>query len=113
MRAALAIGLAFGLAGLGVGSAGAQAPVYSVFLLISPTNNPDGHLQAMEKIFLNLQDDSFRKFLRQSDTRHGPVTPTCPQTSREIARRCEALRGVFAGQGRYSRPAQAVSRLVV
>jgi len=46
-----------------------QAPVYSVFLLLSPQNNPDGHLQAMEKIFLNLQDDTFRKFLRQSDTR--------------------------------------------
>jgi nitrogen PTS system EIIA component len=46
-----------------------QAPVYSVFLLMSPQNNPDGHLQAMEKIFRNLQEDTFRRFLRQSDTR--------------------------------------------
>jgi mannitol/fructose-specific phosphotransferase system IIA component (Ntr-type) len=46
-----------------------QAPVYSVFLLISPQNNPDGHLQAMEKIFRSLQEDTFRRFLRQSDTK--------------------------------------------
>ncbi|HUO10003.1 MAG TPA: PTS sugar transporter subunit IIA [Phycisphaerae bacterium] len=45
-----------------------QAPVYSVFLLLSPPNNPDGHLQAMENIFRNLQQDTFRRFLRQSDT---------------------------------------------
>jgi mannitol/fructose-specific phosphotransferase system IIA component (Ntr-type) len=46
-----------------------QAPVYSVFLLLSPPNNPDGHLQAMENIFRNLQEDTFRRFLRQADTR--------------------------------------------
>ena len=46
-----------------------QAPVYSVFLLLSPVNNPDGHLQAMENIFRNLQQDTFRRFLRQSDTK--------------------------------------------
>jgi nitrogen PTS system EIIA component len=46
-----------------------QAPVYSVFLLLSPQNNPDGHLQAMENIFRNLQQDNFRRFLRQADTK--------------------------------------------
>jgi mannitol/fructose-specific phosphotransferase system IIA component (Ntr-type) len=46
-----------------------SAPVYSVFLLLSPKDNPDGHLQAMEKVFSNLQQDNFRRFLRQSDTR--------------------------------------------
>jgi len=46
-----------------------QAPVYTVFLLLSPTNNPDGHLQAMENIFRNLQQDTFRRFLRQSDSK--------------------------------------------
>jgi nitrogen PTS system EIIA component len=46
-----------------------QAPVYSVIMLLSPLNNPDGHLQAMEKIFKSLQEDMFRRFLRQSDTR--------------------------------------------
>ena len=37
--------------------------------MISPVNNPDGHLQAMENIFRNLQQDTFRRFLRQSDTK--------------------------------------------
>lgn len=46
-----------------------QAPVYSVIMLLSPQNSPDGHLQAMEKIFKSLQEDTFRRFLRQSDTR--------------------------------------------
>ena len=42
--------------------------VYSVILLISPLDNPDRHLQAMESIFKHLQQDRFRKFLRQSQT---------------------------------------------
>jgi PTS system nitrogen regulatory IIA component len=45
-----------------------QAPVYSVFLLLSPPSSPDGHLQAMENIFRNLQQDNFRRFLRQADS---------------------------------------------
>ncbi|MCL2640189.1 MAG: PTS sugar transporter subunit IIA [Phycisphaerales bacterium] len=45
-----------------------QAPVYTIFLLLSPTNNADVHLQAMENIFRNLQQDTFRRFLRQSDS---------------------------------------------
>ena len=39
--------------------------VYSVVLLISPVNDPDKHLQAMESIFKRLQQEKFRKFLRQ------------------------------------------------
>ncbi len=45
-----------------------KQPVYSVILLISPADNPDKHLQAMESIFKHLQKDKFRKFLRQSQT---------------------------------------------
>ncbi|HUW19028.1 MAG TPA: PTS sugar transporter subunit IIA [Sedimentisphaerales bacterium] len=45
-----------------------KQPVYSVILLVSPLDNPDRHLQAMEKIFRHLQQDKFRKFLRQSRT---------------------------------------------
>jgi mannitol/fructose-specific phosphotransferase system IIA component (Ntr-type) len=45
-----------------------RQPVYSVILLISPTDDPDKHLQAMESIFKHLQKDKFRKFLRQSQT---------------------------------------------
>jgi mannitol/fructose-specific phosphotransferase system IIA component (Ntr-type) len=45
-----------------------KQPVYSVILLISPVDDPDTHLQAMESIFKHLQRDNFRKFLRQSQT---------------------------------------------
>ena len=45
-----------------------KAPVYSVVLLISPVDEPDLHLQAMENIFRNLQKDTFRRFLRQATT---------------------------------------------
>jgi len=43
-------------------------PVYSVVLLLSPENQPQQHLQAMNSVFSNLQKDNFRRFLRQSDT---------------------------------------------
>ena len=42
--------------------------VYSVVLLVSPADDPNKHLQAMEVIFKNLQQEKFRKFLRQSET---------------------------------------------
>jgi mannitol/fructose-specific phosphotransferase system IIA component (Ntr-type) len=45
-----------------------KQPVYSVVLLISPKDKPDKHLEAMEKVFKHLQQDKFRKFLRQSRT---------------------------------------------
>ena len=45
-----------------------RAPVYSVVLLLSPQDHPDEHLQAMENIFRHLQQDNFRRFLRQADT---------------------------------------------
>ncbi len=44
-----------------------KAPVYSVLLLLSPADNHDQHLQAMELIFSNLQRPSFRKALRQAN----------------------------------------------
>ena len=43
-------------------------PVYSIVLLLSPENQPQQHIQAMDVVFTNLQDDMFRKFLRQSKT---------------------------------------------
>ena len=45
-----------------------KAPVYAIVLLLSPTDKPDEHLQAMEIIFSNLQKDQFRRFLRQATT---------------------------------------------
>ena len=48
-------------------------PVFSVVLLLSPENQPQQHLQAMNIIFSNLQKDMFRRFLRQSTTREAIV----------------------------------------
>ena len=43
-----------------------KQPVYSFILLLSPASRPDEHLQAMEVIFKNLSQDTFRRFLRQA-----------------------------------------------
>jgi len=43
-----------------------KQPVYSVFLLLSPEDRPEDHLQAMEVIFKNLSKETFRRFLRQA-----------------------------------------------
>lgn len=45
-----------------------RAPVYTIFMLLSPVSDPEQHLRAMERIFRYLQRENFRKFLRQSDT---------------------------------------------
>ena len=60
---------AIGLSRAGIDfSALDKQPVYSVILLISPIENPDSHLQAMENVFMHLQKEKFRKFLRQCNT---------------------------------------------
>jgi mannitol/fructose-specific phosphotransferase system IIA component (Ntr-type) len=57
--------VAIGQSGAGIDfSALDKQPVYSVILLISPANETDKHLQAMENIFRNLQYEKFRSFLR-------------------------------------------------
>ena len=57
---------AVGLSSSGIDfSALDKQPVYSVILLLSPPDDPDKHLQAMESIFKHLQKERFRKFLRQ------------------------------------------------
>ncbi|MBN1342931.1 MAG: PTS sugar transporter subunit IIA [Phycisphaerae bacterium] len=50
-----------------------RAPVYSIVLLLSPQDQPDEHLQAMETIFRHLQQDNFRRFLRQAGAVEGIV----------------------------------------
>ena len=61
------ISAAVGLSSTGVDfNALDKQPVYSVFLLLSPADNPEEHLQAMEIIFKHLSQDTFRRFLRQS-----------------------------------------------
>ncbi len=42
-----------------------RQPVYALILLLSPANQPEEHLRAMELIFGNLSQDTFRRFLRQ------------------------------------------------
>jgi nitrogen PTS system EIIA component len=44
-------------------------PVYTIVLLLSPENQPQQHLQAMNVVFSNLQKDMFRRFLRQTTSR--------------------------------------------
>lgn len=43
-----------------------KQPVFSIFLLLSPEDRPEDHLQAMEVIFKNLSKETFRRFLRQA-----------------------------------------------
>ncbi len=45
-----------------------RQPVYSIFLLLSPEDKPEDHLDAMEAIFGNLSHETFRRFLRQAET---------------------------------------------
>ncbi|MBI1825999.1 MAG: PTS sugar transporter subunit IIA [Planctomycetes bacterium] len=50
-----------------------RAPVYTVFLLLSPSNAPEEHLAAMERIFRYLQRENFRKFLRLADSKQAII----------------------------------------
>ncbi len=50
-----------------------KAPVFSVLLLISPANDHDRHLQAMDLIFGNLQRSGFRKALRQANSQNAVI----------------------------------------
>ena len=45
-----------------------REPVFSIVLLLSPEDQPENHLDAMEAIFSNLSQDTFRRFLRQATT---------------------------------------------
>lgn len=68
-KAVKAVTAAIGLSSGGIDfSALDKQPVYSVILLVSPEENPDRHLQAMESVFAHLQREKFRKFLRQCRT---------------------------------------------
>jgi PTS system nitrogen regulatory IIA component len=41
--------------------------VYGVFLILSPSGEAEEHLRAMDLVFRHLQQERFRKFLRQSN----------------------------------------------
>ena len=57
---------------IGISQAGAEfnaldkQPVYAIFLLLSPEDRPEDHLDAMEAIFGHLSQETFRRFLRQA-----------------------------------------------
>jgi mannitol/fructose-specific phosphotransferase system IIA component (Ntr-type) len=50
-----------------------RAPVYIIVMLLSPASAPEEHLAAMERIFRYLQRESFRRFLRQAETREAII----------------------------------------
>ena len=59
--------VAIGISGPGVEfNALDKQPVHSIFLLLSPEDKPEDHLDAMEAIFGNLSHETFRRFLRQA-----------------------------------------------
>lgn len=43
-------------------------PVYVAFLILSPADDAEAHLRAMDLVFRTLQQERFRKFLRQADS---------------------------------------------
>ena len=45
-----------------------KQPVYAIFLLLSPEDQPEEHLDAMEAVFGSLSQETFRRFLRQAKT---------------------------------------------
>ena len=51
-----------------------REPVYSVVLLLSPEEQPENHLDAMEAIFSSLSQDTFRRFLRQANSSDDVLT---------------------------------------
>lgn len=42
-------------------------PVFGLFLILSPADQPDEHIRAMDLVFRHLQQEKFRRFLKQSD----------------------------------------------
>ena len=62
-----------------------RQPVYSIFLLLSPADRPEEHLQAMEVIFKNLSGDVFRRFLRQASSVDEIVTLLEDADSQQLA----------------------------
>jgi mannitol/fructose-specific phosphotransferase system IIA component (Ntr-type) len=51
-----------------------REPVYSIMLLLSPQDQPENHLDAMEAIFSSLSQDTFRRFLRQANSSDDVLT---------------------------------------
>ena len=63
-----------------------REPVFCLFLLASPKDKPDEHLQAMENLFNNLQNEMFRKFLRQAQTQEAVIDVLTEADAGQLAR---------------------------
>lgn len=61
----LAVAIGISRAGIDFNALDRQ-PVHSIFLLLSPEDRPEDHLDAMEALFGQLGQDRFRRFLRQA-----------------------------------------------
>ncbi len=59
-------------------------PVHSIFLLLSPANQPELHLEAMEAVFGSLSQETFRRFLRQASTVEDVLTLLNDADSRQL-----------------------------
>ncbi|MDP7070177.1 MAG: PTS sugar transporter subunit IIA [Phycisphaerales bacterium] len=60
-------------------------PVYSIFLLLSPEDQPEQHLEAMEAVFGSLSQETFRKFLRQASSADEIMTLLNDADSRQLS----------------------------
>jgi mannitol/fructose-specific phosphotransferase system IIA component (Ntr-type) len=60
-------------------------PVHSIFLLLSPEDQPELHLEAMEAVFGSLSQETFRRFLRQATTVKEIVTLLKDADSRQLS----------------------------
>jgi mannitol/fructose-specific phosphotransferase system IIA component (Ntr-type) len=59
--------------------------VHSIFLLLSPEDQPELHLEAMEAVFGSLSQETFRRFLRQATTVKEIVTLLKDADSRQLS----------------------------
>ncbi len=60
-------------------------PVFSIFLLLSPEDQPEKHLEAMEAVFGSLSQETFRRFLRQAETADDIMTLLNDADSRQLS----------------------------
>ena len=51
-----------------------KLPVYTVVMLLTPADQPEDHLQAMETIFKNLSKETFRRAMRQTQSNEDVLT---------------------------------------
>ncbi|MDP7028727.1 MAG: PTS sugar transporter subunit IIA [Phycisphaerales bacterium] len=61
------------------------SPVHSIFLLLSPSDQPELHLEAMEAVFGSLSQETFRRFLRQASTVEDVLTLLNDADSRQLS----------------------------